>query len=189
MNRVRPTSGAMLSVRPALPLPPSGRRVGARSVVARSAAALAVAALAACGGGSGATAPAEEAPRVTIAAMVLENPRTGEVIFSHDDHWHGFPVVGTGAEEQLRLHFVARGRAPDDHDPPPRAEWFTLADRGDHQVPGVVEDRSVGTWAGDRVEGRLRGARAGATRLALTVVRGVTTLWQAPSLNFTVRDR
>ena len=118
---------------------------------------------------------------------MLEHVGTGEVIFSHDDHWHGFPVVPTGSEAAFRLHFVARGRAPDDHEAPARAEWFTLADRPDHTVPGVIEDATVGGWAGDRLQGRLRGARVGASRLALTVLRGPTTVWQAPSLNFTVR--
>ncbi len=149
---------------------------------------LALLALAACGGGSGPDVPTETAtPRLTIAAMVLENTRTGEVVFSHDTHWHGFPVVRAGEEQAWRLYFVARGRAPDDHDAPARAEWFTLADRADHQVPGVIEDVQVGTWSGDRLQGQLRGGRAGASRLALTVLRGPTTVWQAPSLNFTVR--
>lgn len=140
----------------------------------------------ACGGGE-ATAPAAETPKLIIASVVVEEPATGMIFFSHDDHWHGFPVLRAGESREQRVYFVARGRAPDDHDMPPRNEWFTLADRVDHDVPAVIEDPAIARWTGGRTGGTLQGDRTGASRINFRVKRGPTTLWEAPPLNFTVR--
>ena len=101
--------------------------------------------------------------------------------------WHGFPTLRAGSAVSYRLHFVTRGRAPDDHDAPPRAEWMTLAERADHQVTAAVGNPAVGRWTGDRLQGRLDGGQAGASTIAFTLMRGPTTVWPAPPLNFTVR--
>jgi hypothetical protein len=119
--------------------------------------------------------------------MVVEEPSTGAVMFSHDDHWHGFPVVAVGGERALRVYFVKQGRAPDDHDLPPRVEWFSLQDHPDHALPVVVEDPARATWTGDRLGGALRGVSAGASRMSFRVFRGATTVWEAPPLNLVVR--
>jgi hypothetical protein len=82
---------------------------------------------------------------------------------------------------------VRQGRAPDDHDMPPRNEWFTLQEHADHSVPVVIEDPSRASWSGDRLGGVLRGQAAGASRMSFRVLRGSTTVWEAPPLNFVVR--
>lgn len=143
--------------------------------------------LAACGGGGDVAAPPPEAPRLAIASVVLEDPTTGDVVFSHDDHWHGFPIVAANGQRPLRAYFVRQGRAPDDHDMPPRNEWFTLQEHADHALPVVIEDVTRATWSGDRLGGVLQGRSAGASRLNLRVFRGTTTVWEAPPLNFVVR--
>lgn len=142
---------------------------------------------AACGGGGDVTAPPAEATRLAIASIVLEDPATGEVVFSHDDHWHGFPIVSAGGQRTLRAHFVRQGRAPDDHDMPPRNEWFTLQEHADHTLPVVIEDETRAGWSGDRLGGVLQGRGAGASRMNVRVFRGTTTVWEAPPLNFVVR--
>lgn len=161
-----------------LPSPPA-----LRAVTIASAALL----LAACGGGGDVAAPPPSAPRLQIASIVVEDPATGDIMFSHDDHWHGFPVVASGAQRTLRVHFVKQGRAPDDHDMPPRSEWFTLQEHADHALPVVIEDPSRAAWMGDRLGGSLRGQAAGATRMSFRVFRGSTTVWEAPPLNLVVR--
>ena len=143
--------------------------------------------LAACGGGGDVAAPPEGAPRLVIASVVLEDPGSGRVYFSHDDHWHGFPVVAPGGQQALRVHFVKQGRAPDDHDLPPRVEWFTLQAYPDHALPVVIEDPTRARWTGDRLGGTLFGEAAGASRMSLRVFRGTTTVWEAPPLNLVVR--
>ncbi len=143
--------------------------------------------LGACSGGGDVAAPPAAAPRLEIASIVVEDPVSGEIMFSHDDHWHGFPVVRAGAQRTLRVHFVKQGRAPDDHDMPPRNEWFSLQPHADHSLPVVIEDPLRATWAGDRLGGVLRGQAEGASRLSFRVFRGTTTVWEAPPLNFVVR--
>jgi hypothetical protein len=144
--------------------------------------------LGACGGGGDVTAPPTTAPRLEISIMVVEDPTSGEIIFSHDDHWHGFPVVRTGAPRSFRAHFVKQGRAPDDHDMPPRNEWFTLQPHADHALPLVIEDPTRASWTGDRLGGILRGQEPGASRMNFRVLRGTTTVWEAPPLNVVVRS-
>lgn len=143
--------------------------------------------LGACGGGGDVAAPPAAAPRLEISSIVIEDPVSGDIMFSHDDHWHGFPVVRAGAQRTLRAHFVKQGRAPDDHDMPPRNEWFTLQPYADHSLPVVIEDPARATWAGDRLGGALRGQAEGASRMSFRVFRGMTTVWEAPPLNFVVR--
>ena len=112
---------------------------------------------------------------------------TGDIIFSHTDHWHGFPVVSVGSQRQLRIHFVKQGRAADDHDMPPRNEWFTLHSHADHSLPVVIEDPTRARCSGDRLGGVLAGEAPGASRMSIRVFRGGTTVWEAPPLNLVVR--
>jgi hypothetical protein len=153
----------------------------------RRAALLSLGIAVACGGGGDIAAPPPAAPRLQIASVLVEDPATGTVYFSHDDHWHGFPTVTAGAPRRLLMHFVKQGRAPDDHDMPPRNEWFTLAPHADHSLPVVIEDPTRARWEGDRLGGALTGQQAGASRLNIRVFRGTTTVWEAPPLNFIVR--
>ncbi|WP_396221383.1 hypothetical protein [Gemmatimonas sp.] len=156
---------------------------GRRALVMASAALLA-----ACGGsGESVAEPPASAPRLSIASVIVEDAVTGNVVFSHDDHWHGFPVVAAGGERQFRVHFVKQGRSPDDHDMPPKNEWFTLQPYADHSLPVVIEDPTRARWTGDRLGGSLGGLVAGATRMNLRVFRGTTTVWEAPPLNLVVR--
>ncbi|WP_396208016.1 hypothetical protein [Gemmatimonas sp.] len=161
--------------------------VRAQSLIGRVMAAASLIVLGACGGGGDVAAPPPEVQRLTIASVVVEEPATGTVYFSHDDHWHGFPTVRTGNSSRYLVHFVKQGRSPDDHDMPPRNEWFTLATRGDHSLPVVIEDPSRARWLGDRLGGTLFGDASGASRMSLRVFRGSTTVWEAPPLNFIVR--
>lgn len=141
----------------------------------------------ACGGGGDIAAPPPTAPRLEIASIVVEDPSTGDIMFSHDDHWHGFPVVRVGQPRTLRVHFVKQGRAPDDHDMPPRNEWFTLQPHPDHALPVVIEDPARAQWSGDRLGGSIVGQSAGASRMSFRVLRNTTTVWEAPPLNLVVR--
>jgi hypothetical protein len=160
---------------------PSLRR---RTFLAR---ALPVATLLVACGGSDATDPTTNPPAMQVAGMVIEDVGSGEVMFSHDAHWHGFPVVSVGARRDLRVHFITQGRAADDHDVPPRSEWQSLESRSEYSVPVVIEDPTRARWDGDRRGGTLTGQAAGASRMTFRMLRGSTTIWEAPSLNFTVR--
>jgi hypothetical protein len=143
--------------------------------------------LAACGGdGGGVAAPPPEATPIVVAEMVLVDD-AGTMMYSHRDHWHGFPVVPTGRPLALRQYFVARSSGADDHEPPPQADWFTLATHPEVDLRVVVADTTVGRWSGDKVRGTLDGRRAGSSVLSYVVRRRATTLKEVPPLNFVVR--
>ncbi|MDF1505957.1 hypothetical protein [Roseisolibacter sp. H3M3-2] len=143
--------------------------------------------LAACGGdGGGAAAPPTDAAPLVVAEMVLVD-ESGTMMYSHRDHWHGFPVVPAGRQLALQQFFVARSSGGDDHEPPPRGEWFSLAAHPDAELRVVVGDTTVGRWSGDKVRGALDGRRAGASVVTYVVRRGATTLKEVPPLNFVVR--
>jgi len=152
-----------------------------------SAFALLLLALAACGGdGGGATEPPPVAAPLVVAEMVLVD-EAGTMMYSHRDHWHGFPVVTAGRQLALQQYFVARSGSADDHEPPPQADWFTLASHADVDLRVVVTDTTVGRWTGDKVRGALDGRRTGSAVLTYVVRRGATTLKEVPPLNFVVR--
>ena len=142
--------------------------------------------LAACGGGSGSETPTENGPRVEVSEMILVGDN-GDTIFSHTDHWHGFPVVAAGARTRYTQYFVAGTRSSDDHDIPPRTEWFTLVQHADVSLATTVEQPATASWEGDKLACALVGRQAGASRVNFVVKRGTTTLEEAPPLPFTVR--
>lgn len=127
-------------------------------------------------------------PGVVIAEMVLVDGG-GNVMYSHGDHWHGFPVVPAGGTIAIEQYFVARGTAAGDHETPPREEWFTLGDKpAELRTQVVVTDQSLVAWSGDRVRGAFAGqGRSGATSVTFIVYRGTTTLRQMPALPIAVR--
>ncbi len=127
-------------------------------------------------------------PQVRINETVLEDPTTGSLIYSHIDHWHGFPVVANGGSLVLRKHFVAYSPHPDDHDPPSRSDWISLdtlpSDIGSRIV---ASDTTILQTGGTRADLLLSGRRAASTPLSIVVRRGPTTLYEAPPLNAVVR--
>jgi hypothetical protein len=139
----------------------------------------------ACGDKEGATAP--EVDGVTVREVILQSS-DGTVAFSHQDHWHGSPVVRANGTVGINLRFTAIRPAPDDHDAPAVETWFSLAAApAEYNVRVVVEDTTIARWTGDRVSGTLHGLREGASRLSVVVRRGTTTLYEAPPLNFRVQ--
>jgi hypothetical protein len=130
----------------------------------------------------------EVSPDLVIAEMILVD-ESGAAIFSHIDHWHGFPVIPADGSVRLQKFFVARGTSADDHDMPSRDQWFTLADKAnDIRIAVTIQDTTLARWSGDRVSGRLEGrGRRGASSMTIRVLRNKTTLKELPPLSFTVR--
>ncbi len=157
--------------------------------------------LAACGGGGDASptapgAPVAPPPSLDVATiratteMIVEDSLSGEVVaYSHRDHWHGFPVVPTGATGRpLRLWFSNELRDGDDHDIPARRSWFRLDALPDHNVRVVVADTTAARWEGSGSGGRLVALRANsATVVSFVIRRGTTTLNERPPLNVVLR--
>jgi hypothetical protein len=112
----------------------------------------------------------------------------GDVAFSHIDHWHGAPVVWQGGTAGYTLNFTSILMPPDDHDAPPVEQWFTLADHPEYDLRVVIQDTTLARWTGDSVRGTLHGLRAGASIISFVVRRGTTTIYEAPPLNFRVRE-
>ena len=142
--------------------------------------------LAACGGEDGTAPPTEAGPRLDVQAMVLVGD-AGDTLFSHQDHWHSFPVVPAGGRARYTQYFVSTARSSDDHELPPRADWFTLAAHADASVAVTVEQPATAAWEGDKLTGALVGRQAGASRVNFVVKRGTTTVRELPPLPFTVR--
>jgi len=111
----------------------------------------------------------------------------GSYSFSHRDHWHGAPLVRQGGTAGFTLHFTKAQLGADDHDIPPVESWFTLEQHPDHSLRVVIEDTTVARWTGDRVRGTLHGIREGSSRISFVVLRGTTTIYEAPPLNFRVQ--
>ena len=156
----------------------------ARRTALTSSAALAV--LSACGGDGGTTPPTEVGPRLDVQTMVLVGD-AGDTIFSHQEHWHGFPVTAAGGRARYTVYFVSTPRSSDDHEPPPRGDWFTLAAHADGNLAVTVEQPATAVWEGDKLTGALVGRQAGASRVNFVVKRGTTTVKELPPLPFTVR--
>ena len=129
------------------------------------------------------------APRIADAEVkeIILRTSSGDIIYSHIDHWHGAPLAPLGGFETLEIFFSSVRMSADDHDPPPFESWFTLADHPELSIIAIVEDPAVGSWTGTRVAGQLHGLAAGASRLSFVVRRGTTTLLEAPPLNFRVQ--
>ncbi len=123
---------------------------------------------------------------LTIREIIVAGD-DGSYAFSHIDHWHGAPVVREAGSAGFTLHFTDRSLPPDEHDVPPVESWFTLEDHPDYSVRVVIEDEGVARWSGDRVRGTLQGLREGASRISFVVLRGTTTVYEAPPLNFRVQ--
>lgn len=127
-----------------------------------------------------------EVDGVVVGEIILAGD-DGSYAFSHRDHWHGAPVVRQGDTSGYTLHFTERQMGADDHDIPPVEDWFTLADHPELSVQVVIEDAGLARWTGDRVRGELEGLQEGTSRISFVVLRGTTTLYEAPPLNFRIQ--
>lgn len=149
------------------------------------AAAVTAASLAACD--RAATEPVV-APSIRLNEVVLEDPASGTLIYSHIDHWHGFPIVPNGGSLTLRKYFVAFSSHPDDHEPPSRGDWISLDTLpAEINTRIVASDSTVIGASGTRAVLELTGRRAASTPVSVVVRRGTTTLYEAPPLNTVVR--
>jgi hypothetical protein len=131
--------------------------------------------------------PTEAEPPLAIVDVILAGT-DGTYAFSHTDHWHGAPVVHAGQTATYTVHFTSRRMPIDDHEPPPVQDWFTLEQHPEYTFRVVIEDPTVATWGGNRAVGELVGLRAGSSRLSIVVLRGTTTVYEAPPLNFRVQE-
>jgi hypothetical protein len=145
-----------------------------------------VATLAACGAGEGTAPSSEVGPRLDVQAMVLAG-EAGATLYSHQEHWHGFPVVPAGGRARYTQYFVSTTRSSDDHEPPPRPDWFTLAGHADASLAVTVEQPAMAAGEGDKLAGALVGRQGGASRVSFVVKRGTATVKEQPPLPFTVR--
>jgi len=127
------------------------------------------------------------APEELLVNEIILAVDDGTYAFSHTYHWHGAPAVRANAVVGMNLHFTSVRLPPDEHDPVPIEQWFTLAAHPDYQVHVVVEDPTIGRWSGDRLRGTLEGLKQGASRMTFVVRRGSTTIYESPPLNFVVQ--
>jgi hypothetical protein len=141
-------------------------------------------ALAAACGGDDPAAPNVDG--VTIGEIILVGAGT-DVVYSHDDHWHGAPLVDQGSAKSYAVHFVPGSLSGDNHEIAPQELWFTLQAHPEYELRAIIEDPSVATWSGDRLGGSLQGTAVGSSRITFVVRRGTTTIYEAPPLNFRVR--
>jgi len=135
----------------------------------------------------GADGPATPSVAGLRIGEIILVPTGDEPIYSHEDHWHGAPLVDVGVSTAFAVHFIEAPLSSGDHDVAPQELWFTLADHPEYELRAVIEDPSIATWTGDRTGGALRGTVSGASRISFVVRRGTTTIYEAPPLNFRVR--
>lgn len=128
----------------------------------------------------------EPALETRVASIILRTS-SGDIIFSHDDHWHGAPLVPLGGSQQIEVFFSSVRKSADDHDAPPTESWFTLADEPGLSLSAVIEHPTIATWTAASGGGTLAGLAPGPSRISFVVKRGTTTLLEAPPLNFRVQ--
>ncbi|GEM_PF-1804134 len=160
---------------------PRNRSAGRVGMAAAAALSLAV-------GGCGSDGPTEPTvDGLSVAEIILGEVDGVTFHYSHRDHWHGSLVVDRGGTSDYDIFFSEIQLPADDHDVPPVERWFTLADHPDYSIRVVVEDESLAEWTGTSIQGRLHGRVEGASRLSFVVLRGPTTVFESPPLNFRVR--
>jgi hypothetical protein len=121
-----------------------------------------------------------------VASIILRTS-SGDIIYSHDDHWHGAPLVPLGGSEAIEVFFSSVQMSADDHDAPPTESWFTLEEEPGLTLSAVIEHPTIASWSGSSGGGTLAGLAAGPSRISFIVRRGTTTLLEAPPLNFRVQ--
>ncbi|MCA2985184.1 hypothetical protein [Gemmatimonas sp.] len=122
---------------------------------------------------------------ITLADIVINDPLTGDVAYSHGDHWHGALRLVYGDTRRHRIFFVERGQAS--HDAPDSSQRITLRARPDLQFRVEFEDPTLARWVGDGVEGAFLGQYPGGTRVLFSVWFGAQTVFRAPPVAVVVR--
>jgi hypothetical protein len=122
---------------------------------------------------------------ITLADIVINDPLTGDVAYSHGDHWHGAIRLVYGDSRRHRVFFVTRGQAS--HDAPDSSQRITLAGRPDLLFRPEFEDPTLARWVGDAVEGTFIGQYPGGTRVLFTVWFGAQPVFRAPPVAVVVR--
>jgi hypothetical protein len=122
---------------------------------------------------------------ITLADIVINDPLTGDVAYSHGDHWHGALRLVYGDTRRHRIFFVARGQAS--HDAPDSTQRMTLVGRPDLLFRAEFEDPTLVRWVGDGVEGAFVGQYPGGTRVLFSVWFGAQTAFRAPPVAVVVR--
>jgi hypothetical protein len=122
---------------------------------------------------------------VTLADIVINDPLTGDVAYSHGDHWHGALRLIYGDTRRHRMYFVERGQAS--HDAPDSSQRITLVGHPELQFRVEFEDPTLARWVGDGVEGVFVGQYPGGTRVLFSVWFGAQTIFRAPPVAVVVR--
>ncbi len=122
---------------------------------------------------------------ITLADIVINDPLTGDVAYSHGDHWHGALRLIYGDSRRHRVFFVARGQAS--HDAPDSSQRMTLIGRPDLNFRAEFEDPTLVRWVGDGVEGTFVGQYPGGTRVLFSVWFGAQSVFRAPPVAVVVR--
>lgn len=155
------------------------RRSALRATVTLAAAALAVAA---CD-----RSPSGLDAEVEIAEIIIaERGTQTAVAYSHNDHWHGVLRLELGDTDEYTVYFLDEPMGVADHSLPEASRWIELPAEGGYALQGVVEDGAVATWAGGASDGRLSALSEGGTHISFVVLKGGTTIYQAPPLGLAV---
>jgi len=137
--------------------------------------------------GCGAETPTAVVPpaNIVLADIIINDPLTGDVAYSHGDHWHGALRLVYGDTRRHRIFFVTRGQVS--HDAPDSTQRITLSARPDLQFRAGLEDPTLARWVGDGVEGTFVGQYPGGTRVLFSVWYGAQTVFRAPPVAIVVR--
>lgn len=129
--------------------------------------------------------PVIEEPDLRIADVVVSDA-TGDVAYSHGDHWHGSLRVGRGETRPFRLTFV--GRTQGSHDAPSQSARFSIVDRPEYTMHITFEDATLARWQGRTDAGTLTGQYVGGTRIIIGVRFQGRLILAAPPVGLVVRE-
>jgi len=124
-------------------------------------------------------------PDLTMADVVVSDA-TGDVAYSHGDHWHGSLRIARGETREYRLSFVRRTQAS--HDAPVAAERFTIAGRPAYTLHVTFEDATLVRWQGSTDVGTMTGQYPGGTRATFAVRFEGRLVFVPPPVALVVRE-
>lgn len=125
-------------------------------------------------------------PKLVIADIVINDPVSGDIAYSHGDHWHGSIRLLRNEVRPHRFYFISRTQSS--HDAPPADARITLQQHPDYAVRVTFEDATLARWSGGTFSGDFIGQYPGGTRVIFSVYFGATQVFASPPVAIVVRE-
>lgn len=120
-----------------------------------------------------------DADAIRVAEVVLARA-DGQVVYSHDDHWHGTLRATVGQPAVYEVWIVPDTAPGLGHDVPPRESWVRPSSEPGLSVRVTSDDEAVAVWSGSGDTATLTANVVGTALTTVVVLDGSTTRYQSP---------